>query len=83
MTPSRTKTFVWPEVGPAGGPKRLWTVSLGEGYAAAAVRDGRVYVLDHVQDMPIAALRGLADEERILLADALATLSPDEIDSGR
>jgi len=32
---------------PADGPKRLWTVRLGEGYAAAAVRDGCVYVLDH------------------------------------
>ncbi|MBN2216923.1 MAG: PQQ-like beta-propeller repeat protein [Pirellulales bacterium] len=32
---------------PAGGPRRLWSVELGEGYAGAAVRDGRVYVLDY------------------------------------
>jgi outer membrane protein assembly factor BamB len=32
----------WPE----GGPKVLWSVELGEGYAGAAVRDGEVYVLD-------------------------------------
>jgi outer membrane protein assembly factor BamB len=37
---------------PAGGPKRLWTVKLGEGFAAAAVSAGRVYVLDHVRDAP-------------------------------
>ena len=28
-------------------PKILWTLSLGEGYAGAAVRNGRVYVLDY------------------------------------
>ena len=32
---------------PAGGPKALWSVELGEGYAAPAVRNGRVYVLDY------------------------------------
>ena len=32
---------------PAGGPKKLWEVTLGEGYAAAAVVDGRVFVIDH------------------------------------
>jgi len=33
---------------PAGGPKVLWTVKLGRGYGAAAARDGKVYVLDRV-----------------------------------
>ena len=37
---------------PSGGPRRLWSVELGEGYAAAAVSGGRVYVLDHVSDQP-------------------------------
>ena len=37
---------------PPGGPRRLWSVELGEGYAAAAVSGGRVYVLDHVSDQP-------------------------------
>jgi len=32
---------------PAGGPKRLWEVQLGEGYAAPAVLNGRVYLLDY------------------------------------
>lgn len=32
----------WPE----GGPRVLWSVAVGEGYAGAAVRDGEVYVLD-------------------------------------
>jgi outer membrane protein assembly factor BamB len=29
----------------------LWSVTLGEGYAAAAASEGRVYVLDHVRDL--------------------------------
>lgn len=33
----------WPE----GGPPVLWSRELGEGYAAAAVRHGRVYVFDY------------------------------------
>jgi outer membrane protein assembly factor BamB len=32
---------------PKGGPKRLWSVELGEGYAGAAVQGGCVYVLDY------------------------------------
>ena len=32
---------------PAAGPPVLWSVALGEGYAAPAVRNGRVYVLDY------------------------------------
>jgi outer membrane protein assembly factor BamB len=32
---------------PAEGPKELWRVSLGEGYAGPAVRKGRVYLLDY------------------------------------
>ena len=34
----------WPEE----GPKVLWTFPLGEGFAGAAVSDGKVYVLDRV-----------------------------------
>ncbi len=33
---------------PAEGPKVLWTVPLGPGYGGAAIRDGKVYVLDRV-----------------------------------
>ena len=29
------------------GPARLWSVSLGEGYAAPAIQGGRVYLLDY------------------------------------
>lgn len=32
---------------PAGGPPRLWSIELGEGYAGPAVRNGCVYVLDY------------------------------------
>jgi len=32
---------------PPAGPKTLWSIDLGEGYAGPAVRDGRVYLLDY------------------------------------
>ena len=31
----------------SGGPRKLWSVQLGEGYAAGAIRNGRVYLLDY------------------------------------
>jgi outer membrane protein assembly factor BamB len=62
----------WPE----GGPKRLWSLELGEGYAAAAISAGRVYVLDHVHDAAIDLLRGLSPKDRNVLAAALSSLSP-------
>ncbi len=34
---------------PGQGPKVLWSIELGEGYAGAAVLAGRVYVLDYDQ----------------------------------
>jgi outer membrane protein assembly factor BamB len=45
----------------------LWTVDLGEGYAGAAVRDGRVYVIDYDQKNFADALRclSLADGKEI------------------
>lgn len=45
---------------PSGGPPALWSVELGEGYAGAAVRDGRVYVLDYDRDASADALRCLS-----------------------
>lgn len=33
----------WPE----GGPEKLWSIDLGEGYAGPAVLNGRVYILDY------------------------------------
>lgn len=34
---------------PAGGPKSLWSIPLGEGFAGPAIRDGEVYILDRTQ----------------------------------
>jgi outer membrane protein assembly factor BamB len=34
---------------PAEGPRVLWSVEVGEGYAGAAVLEGRVYLLDYDQ----------------------------------
>jgi len=53
----------WPEE----GPRRLWSIALGEGYAAAAVLAGRVYVLDYDRQASADALRcfSLADGKEI------------------
>jgi outer membrane protein assembly factor BamB len=32
---------------PAGGPKVLWKTSVAEGYAGAAIKDGRIYLNDY------------------------------------
>ena len=32
---------------PAGGPRPLWSIPMGEGYASPAVLNGRAYVLDY------------------------------------
>lgn len=44
----------------AGGPKRFWSVQLGEGHAGPAVLNGRVYVLDYDQVAKADKLRCLA-----------------------
>ena len=44
----------------AEGPRRLWSLSLGFGYAAPAVAEGRVYVLDYDQTAKADALRCLS-----------------------
>ena len=43
-----------------GGPPVLWSVELGEGYAAAAVLKGRVYVMDYDRVRQADVLRCLA-----------------------
>ena len=52
---------------PPEGPPVLWSVELGEGYAAAAVLRGRVYVLDYDARNQADALRclSLADGKEI------------------
>ncbi len=42
---------------PAGGPPKLWEIDLGEGYAAAAVWEGCVYVMDYDEEKKGDALR--------------------------
>ncbi len=51
----------------AQGPPVLWSVHLGEGYAGAAVLDGRVFVADYDQDKQGDAVRcfSLADGQEI------------------
>jgi outer membrane protein assembly factor BamB len=46
----------WPE----GGPKKLWEIEVGEGFAAAAISKGRVYVMDYDRTAQADALRCLS-----------------------
>jgi outer membrane protein assembly factor BamB len=43
-----------------GGPREIWGIDVGEGYAGAAVRNGRVYVMDYDQGNKQDALRCLS-----------------------
>ena len=45
---------------PASGPRELWSVELGEGYAGSAVLNGCVYLLDYDQQLKQDALRCLS-----------------------
>jgi outer membrane protein assembly factor BamB len=47
----------------AGGPRELWAVDLGEGYAGAAVLNGRAYVMDYDREKKQDALRCLSLED--------------------
>lgn len=42
---------------PENGPKILWSVDLGEGHAAPAVQNGKVYLLDYLEKEKADALR--------------------------
>ena len=55
ITPART----WP----AGGPKVLWSIDVGEGYAGAAILDGRVYLLDYDREEQADVVRCLSLED--------------------
>lgn len=49
-------SYTWP----VEGPEAIWSCDLGEGYAGAAVKDGRVFVLDYDAQAEGDALRCLA-----------------------
>jgi outer membrane protein assembly factor BamB len=51
-----TLALTWPEE----GPRELWSVDLGEGYAGAAIHAGRVYLLDYDQTAQADAMRCLS-----------------------
>src|SRR5713226_1983194 len=48
---------------PSGGLRELWAVDVGDGYAGAAVRNGRVYVMDYDGARKQDALRCLSAED--------------------
>ena len=52
---------------PPGQPRELWGIDVGEGYAGAAVLNGRVYVMDYDREQKQDALRclSLADGREI------------------
>lgn len=48
---------------PGQGFEQLWAIDVGEGFAGAAIRDGRVYVLDYDRENRKDALRCLSLED--------------------
>ena len=62
-----TEEVAFARTWPDDGPRQLWSVDLGEGYAGAAVRAGRVYVLDYDQENKADTIRclSLADGKEI------------------
>ena len=62
-----TETTTLKRTWQAAEPRELWAVDVGEGYAGAAVLDGRVYVMDYDRDKRQDALRclSLADGREI------------------
>ncbi|HUU93429.1 MAG TPA: PQQ-binding-like beta-propeller repeat protein [Phycisphaerae bacterium] len=46
VSPEKGLLRTWP----ASGPKVLWTIDVGPGYGGAAIRDGKVYILDRIGD---------------------------------
>lgn len=52
---------------PAEGPNVLWSIDVGEGYAGAAVLNGRVYIIDYDRENEADAVRclSLIDGEEI------------------
>ena len=52
---------------PTEGPPILWSVELGEGHAASAVLDGKVYLLDYDEEKKADALRCFSLENGIEL----------------
>lgn len=52
---------------PAEGPRVLWSVEMGQGYAGAAVLAGRVYIIDYDEQKKADAIRclSLADGKEI------------------
>jgi len=49
----------WPEA----GPKVLWRLTVGEGFAGAAIDKGRVYLLDYDREKELDAIRCLSLED--------------------
>lgn len=49
----------WPE----GGPKELWSVDVGEGYAGAAINNGNVYIIDYDQKNKRDSIRCLSFDD--------------------
>ncbi|MGQ9504988.1 MAG: outer membrane protein assembly factor BamB family protein [Thermogutta sp.] len=44
----------------ADGPPRLWSIAVGEGFAAAAIKDGRVYLIDYDREQEQDVVRCLS-----------------------
>ncbi len=50
----------WPASWPTNGPRAMWSLTVGEGHAGAAVWQGRVYLLDYDRERHRDAVRCLS-----------------------
>lgn len=57
---TRETSVVLASAWPPGGPKLLWSLDVGEGYAGASVLGGRVYLLDYDEKLRRDTLRCLS-----------------------
>ena len=57
--PVRPLARAWP----AGGPKVLWRIAVGEGHAGATVHNGRVYLIDYDNDKKLDVIRCLSFDD--------------------
>jgi outer membrane protein assembly factor BamB len=63
---------------PAGGPRRLWQVPIGEGYSHLAVADGRIFTLYGANDIEYLAAFDAASGRQLWTVRADVELSNDQ-----
>ena len=72
----------WYEKWGSRGPKRLWTASVGTGFAAVSVADGRVFTIGNKANKDTVYARDEATGETLWKYTYSSPLSPNSYDGG-